>query len=83
MLAAAGLPELVTESLEEYERLALRLATDRDLLRSIRRKLETNRGTYPLFDARGLCRNLEKAYETMWEIHQRGESPKSFVVAEP
>jgi protein O-GlcNAc transferase len=30
VLRAAGLPELVTESLEEYEALALKLAVDPD-----------------------------------------------------
>ena len=39
MLAAAGLPELVTSNLEDYEALALKLAGDPALLQSTRRKL--------------------------------------------
>src|SRR5712691_6705935 len=42
MLKAAGLPELVTTSLEHYQALALELANDRALLDSIRRKLADN-----------------------------------------
>jgi protein O-GlcNAc transferase len=38
-LHAVGLPELVTNSLEDYEALALKLAGDRALLNSIRQKL--------------------------------------------
>src|ERR1700687_5606462 len=45
LLHAAGLPDLVTQNLEEYEALALKLATDRELLQSIRRKLRENRDT--------------------------------------
>jgi protein O-GlcNAc transferase len=50
VLCAADLPELVTESLAEYEACALRLATDRALLGSIRRRLEDNRANCALFD---------------------------------
>jgi protein O-GlcNAc transferase len=80
MLKAAGLPELVTTSLEDYEALALRLATDRELLASIKRKLEQNRPTCPLFDGDRFRRHVETAYTAMWDIHRRGESPRSFRV---
>src|SRR5262249_58356214 len=45
LLHAVGLPELVTTSLEEYEALARKLAIDRDLLGSVRRKLADHRDT--------------------------------------
>ena len=80
MLKAAGLPELVTSSLEDYEALALKLATDPALLPSIRRKLADNRPTCPLFDSDRFRRHIEAAYTTMWDIHRRGESPRSFRV---
>ena len=80
MLKAAGLPELVTHSLEDYEALACKLATDPALLPSIRRKLEDNRSNCPLFDSDRLRRHVETAYQTMWDIHRRGESPRSFRV---
>jgi protein O-GlcNAc transferase len=80
MLKAAGVPELVTDGLEGYEALALRLAGDPSLLSSIRRKLETDRRTCPLFDSDRFRRHIEGAYSTMWDIHRRGESPRSFRV---
>jgi len=80
LLHAAGLPELVTQNLEEYEALVRKLATDRELLRSIRRKLRENRDTCPLFDPDRFRRHIEKAYSMMWEIHLRGEAPRSFAV---
>jgi predicted O-linked N-acetylglucosamine transferase (SPINDLY family) len=80
MLKAAGLPELVTHSLEDYEALAIKLATDPALLSSIRRKLADNRAACPLFDGDRFRRHVEAAYATMWDIYRRGESPQSFHV---
>jgi predicted O-linked N-acetylglucosamine transferase (SPINDLY family) len=80
LLHAVGLPELATENLEEYQALALKLATDGELLRSVRRKLEANRATAPLFDTARLCRHIETAYEIMAERYRRGEPPAGFSV---
>ena len=80
LLHAIGLPELVTTSIDDYEALALKLARDPALLQSIRRKLEANRLTYPLFDTDRFRRHIEAAYATMLEIAQRGETPRSFSV---
>jgi protein O-GlcNAc transferase len=80
VLQALGLPELVTHNLTDYEALACKLATDRALLTAIRRKLEANRTTHPLFDTARYARHLEAAYTTMWETWQRGERPRSFSV---
>jgi len=80
LLKAVGLPELVTNSLEEYEALALRLAGDPALVRSIREKLLRNRATYPLFDTARFTRRLEAVYTAMWQRYQRGEPPQAFAV---
>jgi predicted O-linked N-acetylglucosamine transferase (SPINDLY family) len=80
LLAAAGLPELITGSLEDYENLALALARDAKRLAGIREKLAGNRATFPLFDTARYTRDLESAYRIMWERAQRGERPESFAV---
>ena len=80
LLYSIGLPELVTSSLEEYEALALRLATDPSLLQGLRDRLAANRLTYPLFNSDRYRRGIEAAYTTMWEIWQRGETPRNFAV---
>jgi protein O-GlcNAc transferase len=80
ILCAAGLPELVTRDLGEYEALALRLAADALLLRGLRQRLAQNRATCPLFDTDRFRRHIESAYTTMWELQRRGESPRSFSV---
>ncbi len=76
LLRAIGLPEMVTESLEAYEALALSLAKNPEILRQVRQKLAANRTTTPLFDTDRFCRNLEAAYREMWRIYQRGEAPR-------
>jgi predicted O-linked N-acetylglucosamine transferase (SPINDLY family) len=80
LLTAAGLPELVAKSLEEYETLALRLAMDRDLLAGIRTKLARNRETCALFDTDRFRLGIESAYEAMRERAERGEKPQGFDV---
>jgi len=80
LLHAAGLPELVAGSWEEYERLARTLATDRDRLASLRGRLARDRATCPLFDTDRFRRHIESAYGTLHERAQRGEPPASFDV---
>jgi predicted O-linked N-acetylglucosamine transferase (SPINDLY family) len=79
---AIGLPELVTYNLEEYEKLAVRLAHNSDQLDVIRRKLEKNRSVKPLFDTTRFVRNLERAYKEMWEIFLAGKRPRQIEVVE-
>jgi protein O-GlcNAc transferase len=80
LLHGIGLAELVTESVADYEALALKLARDQALLRSVRQKLAANRLTHPLFDTDRFRRHIEAAYVTMLDIWQRGEKPRSFSV---
>ena len=75
LLLAVGLPELVADSPERYEALALRLARDRDLLGELRARLAGNRAAQPLFDSTRFVRNLERAYATMVERDRAGLAP--------
>ncbi|OGA21843.1 MAG: hypothetical protein A3I02_13020 [Betaproteobacteria bacterium RIFCSPLOWO2_02_FULL_67_26] len=68
ILRSAGIPELVTDSLDRYERLAIELATTPERLQAIRRKVQQNRDSCPLFDTPRFVRNLEGAYEKMVTI---------------
>ena len=78
LLFAVGIPELVTESLAEYEALALRLARDPSVLHDLRTRLKNNLRTCPLFDTDRFRRHIEMAYTTMFEIWQKNEPPRSF-----
>jgi predicted O-linked N-acetylglucosamine transferase (SPINDLY family) len=78
LLHAAGLPELVTNSLEEYEGLALKLARDRDSLPELRKKLTRNRDTCALFDTARFTRRFEAALMTMRQRQREGKPPAHF-----
>ena len=80
LLHATGLPELVTDTLAEYEALARKLASDRHLLEGVRRKLRDNLPSAALFDADRYRRHIERAYGTMVDIWVRGAPPHGFAV---
>ena len=50
-------------------------------LRALRKRLEANRLTMPLFDTRGWVRDFEKALKIQWEIYANGLAPMHMVVA--
>lgn len=80
LLHAAGLPELVTHNLADYEALALHLASDRKALADCKARLAANRSTCPLFDSDRFRHHIEAAYKTMWERYQGGQPPAAFAV---
>lgn len=77
IVSTAGFPELVTDSLVDYERRALELLRAPEKLRQLRDRLLNGRNTHPLFDTGQFCRDLESAYERMWMRHQAGLPPES------
>ena len=80
LLVAAGLEELICNSLEEYLEKAVMLAGDDATLTAVRDKIAAGRQTSPLFDTLKFCRHLEAAYQGMWEIALAGEAPRDFEV---
>jgi protein O-GlcNAc transferase len=80
LLKAIGLPELIATTLESYERMAIDLASDSQKLAVIRRELARNRQTTPLFDTRLYTKQIETAYDAMYERYQAGLSPDHIVV---
>ncbi|MHC5673606.1 TIGR03032 family protein [Nostoc sp.] len=77
LLTAVGLPDLITNNLEQYEQLAIHLAHSPTALPEIKQRLAQNRTTYPLFDTPRFTRNLEQAYFAMWEIYAAGNPPQT------
>ena len=80
ILLAAGQPELVTGSAEDYEARALELATDSHLLHSIRNKLTNDRSSNRLFDIDRFRRHLEAAFSNIQDRRLRGDAPQGFQV---
>ncbi len=65
LLAAVGLPELVTQTADAYETLALDLARGPELLKATREKLARGRAAMPLYDSARFARDIEAAYAAM------------------
>ena len=70
LLNAVGLPELITNTQEEYEALAIQLARNPKKFADIKLRLDNNRLTAPLFDTPLFTKNLESAYIKMYERYQ-------------
>ena len=80
LLKAAGMPELVAKTPEDYERLALHLARDPQALSEIKTKLARNRDSCALFDTARFTRHLEAAFIRMIERVRTGLPRESFAV---
>ena len=75
LLNAVNLPELITTTQEQYESLAIQLATHPEKLKIIKDKLINNLPTAPLYDTPLFTQQLESAYLTMYERYQQGLDP--------
>jgi protein O-GlcNAc transferase len=72
LLRAIDLPEMIVESEEEYEKVAIELASDPAKLEAIKAKLIRNRLTTPLFNTALFTRHLEDAYEIIYRRWREG-----------
>ena len=75
LLTAAGLPEMVTTTLDDYRSVACKLATSPETLAGLRKRLLTALDEAPLFDSRRLARHLEWAYTEMTRRHSLDLAP--------
>jgi predicted O-linked N-acetylglucosamine transferase (SPINDLY family) len=80
LLNAVNLPELITTSQEEYEALAIELATNPKKYKSLKDKLINNLPKAPLYDTPLFTRHIESAYKTMYERHREGLKPENIYV---
>ena len=81
LLNAVGLPELITDTKEGYEAMAIELAAEPEKLAAIKQKLQENRNITPLFDTPLFTKNLEAAYIKMMERYQADLQPDHVFVA--
>jgi len=65
-LKSVGLPELITHSREEFEKLAIELANNSKKLKSIKEKLIENKKTAPLFDTVLFVKNFEERLKQLF-----------------
>ncbi|MBO6561047.1 MAG: hypothetical protein JJ959_10935 [Nisaea sp.] len=76
LLNALGMPELITQSAEEYAALALNLARDSERLGETKRKLEQQKTTSPLFDSGRYTRQFEALLSRAHDLRLSGRPPE-------
>lgn len=75
LLNAIGLPELVTSSQQDYEKLAISIGRDPDKILELKNKLAENRLTTQLFNTKLFTQNIEFAYTKAYERYQSDLTP--------
>ena len=80
LLNAVNLPELITTTQNQYELLAINLATNPKKFKFIKDKLINNLPEAALFNTTLSARNLEKAYHIMYKNYKDGLDPDDIKV---
>ena len=76
LLNAIELPELITETKQDYEALILDLATNPFKLSQIKNKLLKNRLSTSLFNTKLYTKHLEDGYRLAYENYIQGNNPE-------
>lgn len=80
-LSNVGIPELIAKTQDEYFAIAVRLATDLDYLHMIRQRLVREKILQtPLMDSKTFVKDLEWAYQKIWQRWCEGKPPVTFTV---
>eukprot|EP00298_Acanthocystis_sp_HF-20_P013003 c20160_g1_i1.p1 GENE.c20160_g1_i1~~c20160_g1_i1.p1 ORF type:complete len:412 (-),score=150.61 c20160_g1_i1:60-1211(-) len=75
-------PQLIAKTVEEYKKIAIHLATDKEYLNQTKKYLESVRKTTPLFDTGRYVKNLERGYLEMWNNFLSNNPPRHIHVDE-
>ena len=75
LLTNVRLPELITQSTDEYVSRAIELANNRQKLISIKRVLHENRSTSPLFNILRFVKDIESSYQKIYHRYHSGLPP--------
>ena len=73
---AAGLPEAICRSPDEYVERAVALGKDKAEIQRLKSKLASQRDTCVLFDMGSHVRHLEALYQKMWKEFHQGKRPR-------
>ena len=82
LLNALEMPELVTCSLDDYEKTIIYYATHQQERLAMRGKLKAKRYTAPLFNMQLTVKHIESAYQQIWQRYCNGLPPANIRVIE-
>uniref|UniRef100_A0A8C3AAF3 UDP-N-acetylglucosamine--peptide N-acetylglucosaminyltransferase 110 kDa subunit n=1 Tax=Cyclopterus lumpus TaxID=8103 RepID=A0A8C3AAF3_CYCLU len=78
-LNCLGCPELIAQSRQDYEDIAVKLGSDMEFLKMVRARVWKQRICSPLFNTKQYTIDLERLYLQMWEHHSNGKKPEALV----
>lgn len=74
MMMNAGITEGIARSAEEYVEWGIKLGTNTKLRQDVSWKLRESKNTSPLWNGKKFARQMEDAYQQMWEIYVESNS---------
>ena len=81
LLNSIDLNELITKNIDDYEKLILELALNKNKLSKIKEKLSINRlKKKPLFNTELYTKNFENGLQKVFELYQNGKKPRDINV---
>ena len=80
LLTVLNLQELITTNIQDYENLAIELASNRYKMKDIKKKLVKNVLKSNLFNINTYVKNLEKAYSEIYERNQKNLPPEHIYI---
>ncbi len=83
VLHSLDLDELITQTHDDYFQVAVRLATQPDVLKGIREKLSRSLAKTDLYDGLAFARKLEAAYQAMWQNYRQGDPRRHIDLTSP
>ncbi len=75
MMINAGITEGIAWNEQEYIEWGVRLGTDTELRQQVVAKLRKAKHTAPLWNARQFAKDMETAYQQMWDVYLQSEDP--------
>lgn len=75
IVSAIGCPELITHSYQEYEKLSVRLAIDKQYFNDIKKKIWYNRLSSPLFNVPQYVKDFDNLLFKMWHLLKKNQKP--------
>tara|TARA_B100001057_G_scaffold476445_1_gene544436 strand:+ start:479 stop:970 length:492 start_codon:yes stop_codon:yes gene_type:complete len=80
ILKSIGLDELITKSSEDYQNLAIELATHPEKMQKLKLKLIKNMKNKPLFNSQLFTKNIERLYENILKHYNLGLKPENMEI---
>ena len=80
LLNTSNLNELVTNSLKEYEQLALKIANDPKYLNELKNKIFEFKNKNPLFDSELFTNNIEKSFDLVMKRFKNNLKPDHLII---